>query len=137
MGFSMSTYMVVKNMKTSEYISNFLNFVREAELQYNFCNDEMQKQEKLTQDYLHSLELDGLKCEERSKVATKLMINRKDRRYYKDRVEEYEPIVTFFTQPQNKKLLNDLTQVLGAVRKMENYHKDRTYVPKVLKETES
>ena len=124
-------------MKTSEYISNFLNFVREAELQYNFCNDEMQKQEKLTQDYLHSLELDGLKCEERSKVATKLMINRKDRRYYKDRVEEYEPIVTFFTQPQNKKLLNDLTQVLGAVRKMENYHKDRTYVPKVLKETES
>ncbi len=121
-------------MKTSEYISNFLNFVREAELQYNFCIDEMQKQEKLTQDYLHSLELDGLKCEERSKVATKLMINRKDRRYYKDRVEEYEPIVTFFAQPQNKKLLNDLTQVLGATRKMENYHKDRVYVPKVLGE---
>lgn len=121
-------------MKTSEYISNFLNFVREAELQYNLCTDEMQKQDKLTQDYLHSLELDGLNCKERSKVATKLAVNRKDRRYYKDRIEEYEPLVNFFAQPQNKKVLNDLTQVLGACRKAESYHKDRTYTPKVLEE---
>lgn len=118
----------------SEQLTNFLNFISEAKSHYNFCLDEMHKQEQLTQDYLHSLELDGLKCDERSKIATKLAINRKDRRYFKDRVEELEPIVAFFTDQQNKKMLDKLTQVLGQVRKQEGYHKDRTYYPRILKE---
>lgn len=120
--------------KPSEYLTEFLNFVAEVQSQYRFCSEEAEIQEKLTQDYLHSLELDGLKRDERSKIATKLMINRKDRRYYKDRVEEFEPIVKFFDEPQNKKMLDKLKQVLGQVRKAENYHKDRKYVPRVLKE---
>lgn len=120
--------------KPSEYISEFLNFVAEAQVQYRLCFEEEDKQEKLTQDYLHSLELDDLKCNERSKIATKLAINRKDRRYFKDRVEEFEPIVKFFEDQQNKKMLDRLKEVLGQVRKQENYHKYRTYIPKVLKE---
>ena len=120
--------------KPSEYISEFLNFVAEAQSQYKFCSDEVNNQDKLTQDYLHSLELDDLKRDERSKVATKLAVNRKDRRYFKDRVEELEPIVQFFEEPQNKKILDKLKQVLGATRKAEGYHKDRKYIPRVLKE---
>ena len=122
--------------KPSEYITEFLNFISSAQSQYRFCSDECEKQEKLTQDYLHSLELDGLKCDERSKLATKLMMNRKDRRYYKDRIEEFEPIVQFFEEQKNKDVLNKLTQVLGQVRKAENYHKSRTYIPRVVKEME-
>lgn len=118
----------------SEQLSSFLNFIAAAQSHYNFCLDEMHKQEKLTQDYLHSLELDDLKCDERSKLATKLAINRKDRRYFKDRVEELEPIVTFFADGQNKKMLDKLRQVLGQVRKQEGYHTDRTYYPRILKE---
>jgi hypothetical protein len=34
------------------------------------------------------------------------------------------------------KVINQLKQVLGEVRKQENYHKDRFYIPKVLKEKE-
>lgn len=120
--------------KPSEYISEFLNFVAEAQSQYRFSSEEVNNQDKLTQDYLHSLELDGLKCDERSKIATKLAINRKDRRYYKDRVEELESIVQFFEEPQNKKVLDKMKQVLGATRKVEGYHKDRNYVPRILKE---
>ena len=120
--------------KPSEYLTEFLNFVAEAQSQYKFCSEEVSNQEKLTQDYLHSLELDDLKRDERSKVATKLVINRKDRRYYKDRVEELEPIVQFFEDPQNKKVLDKMKQVLGVVRKSEAYHKDRKYIPKILKE---
>ena len=118
----------------SEQLTNFLNFVAEAQSCYRFCNDEMQKQDQITQDYLHSLELDELKCGERSKIATKLAINRKDRRYYKDRVEELEPIVIFFADPQNKKVLDKLKQILGQVRKSETYHQDRHYIPRVLKD---
>lgn len=120
--------------KPSEYIAEFLNFVTEAQAKYKYYSDEVNGQDKLTQDYLHSLELDGLKYDERSKIATKLMINRKDRRYYKDWTEELEPIVTFFAEPQNKKVLDKLTQVLGQTRRMEGYHKDRSYIPRVLKE---
>ena len=119
---------------TSEYISEFLNFVSDAQTKYQLYSEEVNKQEKLTQDYLHSLELDDLKCDERSKVATKLALNRKDRRYYKDRVEELEPIVKFFEDPQHKKMLNLMTKVLGDTRKQESYHKDRKYIPRVLKE---
>lgn len=124
------------NNNPSKYISEFLNFIANAKSQYNLCSEEMNNQDKLTQDYLHSLELDDLKCNERSKLATKLAVNRKDRRYYKDRVEELEPIVNFFEDPQNKKVLDKLTQVLGQTRRMESYHKDRTYTPKVLKRDE-
>lgn len=120
--------------KPSEYISEFLNFISWARSHYQFCSDEVNSQDKLTQDYLHSLELDGLNCGERSKLATKLAINRRDRRYYKDRVEELEPIIQFLADQQNKKALDLLTQVLGQVRKQENYHKCRTYIPRVKKE---
>ena len=122
--------------KPSEHLSEFLNFISWARSHYKFCSDEVNNQDKLTQDYLHSLELDDLKRDERSKVATKLMINRKDRRYYRDRVEELEPIVQFFEEPQNKKVLDKMKQVLGVVRKSELYHKDRKYIPRVLKDKE-
>jgi hypothetical protein len=91
--------------KPSEYISEFLNFIAEAQVQHRIYEEEVNTQDKLTQDFLHKLELGELKCEERSKVATKLAINRQDRRYYKDRVEELKPIVTFFEDPASKKML--------------------------------
>ena len=122
------------NKLPSTYVSDFLDFVTNAQVRYRICSEEMNTQEKLTQDYLHSLELDDLDRSERSKIATKLSTNRKDRRYYKDRVEEFEPIVEFFKDPSHKKTLDQLTQVLGQLRKAENYHKNRTYKPKALRE---
>jgi hypothetical protein len=123
----------MSNKLPSEYLSEFLNFITDAQTYYKFCYDEVNNQDKLTQDYLHSLELDDLKGGERNKLATKLVANRKDRRYYKDRVEELEPIVQFFEDPAHKKTLDKLKNILGQVRKMEGYHKDRTYKPRVLK----
>ena len=120
--------------KPSEHISEFLNFVTEARTQHKLYSEEVAKQDKLTQDYLHSLEFDGLKCDERSKIATKLAINRKDRRYFKNRVEDLRPIVELFEKPQAKEVLNAMTKALGETRKSENYHKFGKYVPRVLKE---
>ena len=120
--------------KPSEYITEFLNFVAEAQVQHRIYGEEVNNQDKLTQDFLHKLELGELKRDERSKVATKLAINRQDRRYYKDRVEEFEPIVQFFNDPVNKKVIEKLTQVLGETRRWESYHRDRKYKPRVLKE---
>ena len=122
------------NKPSSTYLSDFLDLVANAQIRYRVCNEEISKQDKLTQDYLYSLELDNLDRGERSKMATKLSINRKDRRYYKDRIEEFEPIVDFFKDPNHKRTLDQLTQLLGKLRKVEDYHKNRTYKPKVLRE---
>ena len=122
--------------KPSEYITEFLNFCCEAQTQHRIYGEEVNNQDKLTHDYLHKLELGELKSGERSKVATKLAVNRKDRRYYKDRVEEYEPIIKFLNDQRNKQVIKQLTQVLGDVRKQEQYHNKRFYIPKVLKEKE-
>lgn len=120
--------------KPSQYLTEFLNFVADAQVKHRIYSEEVSNQEKLTQDYLHSLELDDLKCDGRSKVATKLALNRKDRRYYKDRVEEFDPIVQFFEDPQHKKMLEKMKRVLGETRKTEEYHKNRKYIPRILKE---
>jgi hypothetical protein len=124
----------MSNKMPSEYISEFLNFIAYAQSHYKFCYEEVNDHDRLTQNFLHSFELDGLKCNDRSKLATKLETHLKDRRYYKDRVEELEPVVKFFEDPLNKKVLDKLKQVLGETRKAETYHKDRVYVPREVKE---
>ena len=81
---------------------------------------------------LNELELGEFSYSERSKIATQLVKNRQERRYHKDVVEEPEPIINFFDNPQNRNFMNQLTQLLGKVRKIESYHQNRVYVPKVI-----
>lgn len=116
----------------SQIIKTFLDFVDSARSEYNFNLEAMKNEERITQDYLHKLELEGLNCRERSKIATQLAHNRQARRSYKDAVEELEPIVEFFEDPKNRSVLNSMSQLLGQVRKVESYHKRRFYVPKVI-----
>ena len=116
----------------SQFIKAFLDFVENAKSDYSFNLEAMKNEERITQDYLHKLELEGLNCRERSKIATQLAVNRQLRRNYKDMVEELQPIVEFFEEPQNKKLIDHMSQLLGQVRKVENYHQQRIYVPKVI-----
>ncbi len=116
----------------SQIIKTFLDFVDSARSEYNFNLEAMKNEERITQDYLHKLELEGLNCRERSKIATQLAHNRQARRSYKDAVEELEPIVEFFEDPKNRSVLNSMSQLLGQVRKVESYHKRRFYVPKAI-----
>lgn len=118
----------------SEQISNFLSFLTTSQTEYNYSYEEVNRLDKLTQDYLHQLELDNLKCAERSKVATRLAVCRKDRRYYKDKVEELQPLIDFLGEAENKKVIEKLKRVLGETKKQESGHENRFYVPRVLKE---
>ena len=115
----------------SAELERTLNFFSDVLLDYRYNYDKMGEQDKLTQDYLHDIELGGLSCKERSKVATKLQENRKNRRYYKDVVEELQPIIDFLNDNANRGFVNKLKEVLGKVRKAEFYHSNRTYFPRV------
>ena len=119
-------------LSPSQIIKTFLDFTDNVQADYTFHLEAMKNEERITQDYLHKLELEGLNCRERSKIATQLALNRQARRQYKDAVEELQPIVEFLADAKNRSVLNAMSQLLGQVRKVEQYHQHRFYMPKVI-----
>ena len=129
-------------MKASKNIENFLNFYDVAQQEHKIAFEMVNKCDQLTQDLLHKLELDKLSNSEKNKIATQLKYCRKDRRYWKDIVEELEPFVDLFVaMGDNKKVaessktfINMLrSNVLGKTRKQEAYHANRSYKPRIIK----
>lgn len=118
-------------MKQSEYISSFLNFIADARKQHASAIREIQKEEKRSIDLIHDIEFCKT-AKERSKFATRLHKSREKRRKNKDIKEELESIVRFAEEQANKKVIDKLSsQLLGEVRKAENYHENRVYKPRV------
>lgn len=122
----------------SRRLEDFLSFYDEAQRRYKEAYDNVNQCDKLTQDLLHKLELDDLTTSEKNRVATQLKYCRKDRRYWKDIVEELEPFIDIFTPGKNNtasghvKTINLIRESLGKVRKQEAYHSDRRYKPRII-----
>ena len=133
-------------MKTSKNIENFLNFYDAVKREYDIAFEMVSQCDKLTQDLLHRLELESLSTNEKNKIATQLKYCRKDRRYWKDIVEEVESFVTMFNQTEasqadnkkkaeveaNRRFINMLRETLGKTRKQESYHANRSYKPRII-----
>lgn len=117
--------------KQSEIISEFIKLTGKTVDIYHAAYEAVNTEDKLTSDLLHEMELEGRTGKIRSKIATKLRESRLDRRYYKDIVEELEPLFLFLDDPENRRAIKRLEQVLGKMRKAEAYHADRTYHPRV------
>lgn len=120
------------NPNFSETISNFCDMVTEVKSDYEWNKTEVNRLDRLTQDYLHQLELNDLNYRERAKVATQLTKCRQLRRESKDTVEILEPFVEFIETEKGKQTMNFMKEALGKTRKVENYMKNRTYRYKVL-----
>lgn len=116
-------------MKNSEFIQQAIQFFEQCEKDYRTAYDAVNREDKLTQDLLHAFELDELKAPERNKIGKEISINRKNRRYYKDVVESTEPVLNYIAQ--NKKAVDCLKNLLGELRKVEQYHSKRKYKPRV------
>ena len=120
----------------SNKLSDFLDFIKRVESDYTYYSQCLGNEDKLTQDLLHKLELESTGYRERNKIAALLSTSRKDRRYYKDQVEELQPLFDVITDSKHKSCIEHLKQALGKIRKSEAYHKDRRYYPRILKEGE-
>ena len=118
-------------MNNSEIIKSFLDMINESESMYQIAYDKVNELDKASGDILHKLELDNLSYSDNCKLMTQLKTLRKDRRYYKDLVEEYEVMKKYYNE--NKKAVDLLKQKLGDMRRIESYHSVRTYKPRVLK----
>ena len=121
-----------KDICMSEEISEFLRLLDDAQKDHAWAVEEESRLERLTQDYLHLIELTDLSYHERAKLASKLKECRIQRREAKDMVLVLDPVVEFLETERGKVLLGQLQQVLGKVRKVEKYIENRTYTPKVL-----
>lgn len=122
--------------KFSETVGRFCKMLEDAQKDYTWSGEQVNRMDKLTQDYLHKLELDGLDYRERAKVATQLQKCRQERRGYKDTAETLKPLVQFLDSDKGRQLYNLLREVLGKTRKVEDRMTTRRYVPRVLKEDE-
>jgi len=118
----------------SETISGFCKLMEDAQKDYAWNYDEVNRMDRLTQDYLHKLELDGLDYKERAKIATQLAKCRQARRECKDTVEILEPLIQFLESDKGKNLFNLVREALGKTRKVEGRMETRTYIPRVLEQ---
>ena len=116
----------------SETISGFCKLMDDAQKDYAWNYDEVNRMDRLTQDYLHKLELEDLDYGERAKVATQLACCRKSRREFKDTVEILEPLVQFLDSEKGRNLMNLVREVLGKTRRVEERMETRVYVPRIL-----
>lgn len=123
-----------KEPQFSNCISDFCKMVEGARTDYEWNREEVNRLDKLTQDYLHQLELDGLDYSERARVATQLSKCRKLRRISKDTVEVLEPLIEFLNSDKGRGMLNLMRETLGKTRKVEERMKTRTYRYKVLEQ---
>lgn len=121
-----------QNTDFSESISVVCRMFDNAVKDYEWSKDKIEEANLLTQDYLHSLELDGLKYDERAKLATQLAKCRQERRAHKDTVMILEPLVQYLGTEKGKQLVNLLREVLGKTRRVEEQMKSRVYYPRVL-----
>ena len=118
----------------SQSVSQFCRMMDDAKKDYAWNYAAVNRADRLTQDYLHKLELDGLDYRQRAKVATQLARCRQMRRQCKDTVEVLEPLVDFLESEKGKHLLNLMREVLGRTRKVEERMGTRVYVPRVLEQ---
>ena len=121
-------------IKTSEIISSFLKLIDSVSKEYQIAFDMVGEKDKETIDFMHEVELKKLKQNEKAKMMTMLVEIRKERRYWKNKVDEYQSLNELLNDKEFKKTIEQLKQVLGKVRKAENYLEDRKYKPRVKKE---
>lgn len=119
-------------MKQSKLVSSgideFLKYLRETELLNRMSIDAEQETNDETQDILHSLELEKHDYHGKAKLADKLIDTRKRRRNAKDLTIQTTPVVEWVHN--NKRVINELEQLLGKVRKEEKNSEGRIYTPK-------
>ena len=122
---------MTKQRSPAEEIEAFLNFVDRCSREYTYAQDMVKEEDKRLQDLLHEMEFAADRAE-RNRVATKLQASRRERRANKDIVQRDELLVEFFKEPENRKVLNKLRQLLGRQRKEEEFlASERFYKPRM------
>ena len=115
-------------MKYSEHIEDFLNFLRESQQEYNMAVSDEKETNDETQDLLHTIELQNHIPYNELLIMQAMKQTRRDRRTAKDTIKLASHILDWVKE--YPKAAKGLEQVLGNVRKDEQYIENRYYTPK-------
>lgn len=119
--------------RPSEQLAAFLAFIDQCASRYNVAYSNVNLEDKRLQDLLHEIEFAPDRAAQ-DRASTKLRRSRRVRRENKDTVKLYEQIVQFFGDQSNRKVLEQMRQLLGRQRKEEEYlSSERTYKPRAEK----
>lgn len=124
---------MAKEITPSKELENFLNFLDQSAKEYQYAYDKVSQEDRRLQDLLHEVEFAADRAE-RNRVATKLRSSRRERRKNKDIVKLYERIVRFTEDPNNRRIINQLRQLLGQQRKEEEYLRSKRVYKKRVEE---
>lgn len=113
-------------MTDSEHIAAFTAFLREAGERQRIAEAEEKDTFGQRLDIEHRLELNDDDYRTTARLAKLLRQVSRQRRIAKNTSEVLAPILQW--AEENRKALNALDQVLGAVRKIEEKQKNRIYV---------
>lgn len=116
--------------KVSEQIKDFLDFIDECRELNSMAYSGVGEEDKRHQDLTHAIEFED-DPEKIARIGMRIHQNRIERRAYKDIYEITSPVVEFARDPQNKRTLDQARQLLGKVRKVENRHENRFYIPRI------
>lgn len=112
----------------SKSIEDFLSFLREMKSTNQYAIDSEREADNLTQDLLHTLELDKHNAVEYTQIAIKLRGVRRQRRAAKDLIATTTPIVRWMED--NDRAIHSIERLLGDVRKEEKAQQNRIYIPR-------
>ena len=115
-------------MNTSQSLSDFLEFLRQSQQDYNIAVDIELTKSKETQDILHKIELDDIKYHEYAKLAKALKSIRNERREAKNIKQQLEPLIGWVEE--NQSVVRGLERLLGELRKVETNIKNAHYYPR-------
>ena len=124
------------NTKLSERISDLCGELDQAQMDYQYYYDKVNEMDRLTQDYLHMVELKDLYDMELVRFGEELRDCQRKRREYKDICDHLQPVVEFLKTEKGQTTHDQLKQLLGKVRETEKRLANRQYIPRTLKEEE-
>jgi len=117
----------MKKEKLSAEIERFLAVCDGYRAKYDAAVSMMETCDGKSSDFQHRIELERTTYRERAKLATAERQNRIERRKYKDITEQYATLSEALTNQNVIAAMKVLKEVLGKVRKVENYHETRKY----------
>lgn len=120
-------------MEEKEFLVSMKNFFENINSLRKNLKKEIQKEDDITQDLLHELELASLNGVEIMQVAKQLKETRKERRKYKDELEKVNILKTFTDKYNNKLIAGDIIKVLKELKTLEKNKNNRKYNARVLK----
>lgn len=119
-------------MEEKEFLISMKNFFENINSLRKDLKKEIQKEDDITQDLLHELELASLNGVEIMQVAKQLKEARQERRKYKDELEKVNILKTFTDKYNNKLIVGDIIKVLKELKILEKNKNSRKYNARVL-----